>query len=89
MFRDRPFDECLDLVVVPDRLFLADHIDLVLDDHDPVDADKFQRHQVLLGLRLGALLGSGDDEHRPVHKRRTGEHGCHKGLVPRGIHKGY
>ena len=76
-----PLMNVLDLVVVLDGHLLRDHVDLVLDDHDPLDPDELERHQVLLGLGLGAGLVRRDHQHGPVHQGRAREHGRHQGLV--------
>src|SRR6266581_4329447 len=83
--RDGPFDERLDLPVVLLRLLRIDDIDLVLDDHDLVDADDAQGHQVLLRLRLRAILVRRDHEEGAVHDRRAAEHRRHQRLVARRV----
>src|SRR3990170_4823808 len=83
--RDRALDERLDLVVGLARLRVVHDVNLVLHDDDLLDADDVERGQVLLRLRLGAGLVGGDDEERPVHDRRAGEHGRHERLVARGV----
>ena len=52
----RSLHELLDLLEVLDCLFTCDDIDLVLNDDDPLDTHDGQCHQVLLRLRLRALL---------------------------------
>ncbi len=74
---DGAFYELLYLTVVLQRLFLGDDVHFVLDDDDLLDADDGERHEVLLGLRLGAFFVRGDQEQRAVHDSRAGEHGGH------------
>src|SRR3989442_75999 len=82
---DGPLDERLDLPIVLGRLLRVDDVDLVLHDHDLVDADDAEGHQVLLRLRLRAVLVRRDHEQGPVHDRRAAEHRGHERLVARRI----
>src|SRR5438445_645729 len=74
-----------DLPIVLGRLLRVDDVDLVLHDHDLVDADDAEGHQVLLRLRLRAVLVRRDHEQGPVHDRRAAEHRGHERLVARRI----
>src|SRR2546426_11884275 len=77
-----------DLLVVLLGLFRVDDVDLVLDDHDLVDADDPERHQVFLRLRLRAVLVRCDHEQRAVHDRRAAQHGRHERLVAGRVDEG-
>ncbi len=82
------FDELLDLLVVRQRLFLGDDVDLVLHDDDLLHPDDGERHEVLLGLGLGTLLVRRHQQQRAVHHGGAGEHGGHQGLVAGCVHEG-
>src|SRR6266581_2946735 len=86
---DGPLHERLDLAVVLLRLLRVDDVDLILDDHDLVDADDPERHQVLLRLRLRAILVRRDHEEGAVHDRRAAEHRRHERLVAGRVDEGH
>jgi hypothetical protein len=53
---------------MPESVFLGDDIDLVLNDHDPLDPDQFERHEVLFCLRLRAGFICRNHEHGTIHQ---------------------
>ena len=67
--RERTLDKLLDALAVLGRLALPDQIHLVLQNDNVVlvDANNFQRGQVLAGLRLRAGLVTGNQQERAVH----------------------
>ncbi len=81
----RTREEAPDVLVVGEGRLLVDEVDLVLDDDDVLDADDVQRHQVLLGLGLGAHLVRRYHEDGAVHETGAAEHDGHEGLVARGV----
>src|SRR5437016_11806164 len=87
--RDGPLGERLDLAVVLLRLLRVHDIDLVLHDHDLVDADDPEGHQVLLRLRLRDILVRRDHEEGAVHDRRAAQHRRHERLMSGGIDEGH
>src|SRR5438309_1970888 len=88
-FGDGPLHERLDLLVVLLGLFRVDEVDLVLHDHDLVDADDPEGHQVLLRLRLRDILVRRDHEEGAVHDRRAAQHRRHERLMSGGIDEGH
>src|SRR5437773_1261045 len=88
-FGDGPLHERLDLLVVLLGLLRVDDVDLVLHDHDLVDADDPEGHQVLLRLRLRDVLVRRDHEQGAVHDRRAAQHRRHERLMSRGVDEGH
>src|SRR3989442_1435549 len=87
--RDGPLREHLDLAVVLLRLLRVHDVDLVLHDHDLVDPDDPEGHQVLLRLGLRDVFVRRDHEQRAVHDRRAAEHRGHERLVAGRVDKRY
>src|SRR5436853_636884 len=87
-FRDGALDEREDLLVVLLRLRRVDDVDLVLHDDDLVDADDAEGHQMLLRLRLRAILVRRDDEQGAVHDRGPAQHRGHERLMPWRVDEG-
>src|SRR5216117_2370779 len=86
---DGPLDERLNLLVVLLGLLRVDDVDLVLHDHDLVDADNPEGHQVLLRLRLRDVLVRRDHEQGAVHDRRAAQHRRHERLMSGRVDEGH
>ena len=84
---DRTLDKVEYLPVAFQGPILIDQIDLILDDHDVLDAHYLYSCQMLPRLWLRTRLVSGDYEDDAIHDCRPAEHRSHQSLMSRGVNK--
>ena len=64
-----------------------DEVNLVLHDHDVLDARNFERHQVFTRLRLRACFVCGHHQQGAVHQGCAGDHDGHQRLVTGSVNE--